>query len=320
MWKGQNVIVDGHNRFSICQKNNILFEIIEQEFASRYEVTAWILENQLDRRNINKNTRAFVIGRRYLVEKNEHGGDRKSIHQNDGLISETAVRIGKRSGVGPATVERYAQYTLAVETIESNTGIDAYDILSNKTKGTLEEIKKLAAMDVESQKSVAHFLFNEGEADLESALKRLKRENTAKILKEAEEKRLQLEEQSKIKRDEEAAKETERLRIEHEARVAQENERLAKEKEEQEKLRLAEIERHKKVAEEKAKDDAERERIRKVQQISLIKMIKLLIVNQLAQNELVGGVLRIRGNARMHLNKKFLCTYIELIFKLPCFF
>lgn len=50
LWKGQNTLLDGHNRFEIAKKNNIPFVTKELEFADRLEVKAWIIRNQLGRR------------------------------------------------------------------------------------------------------------------------------------------------------------------------------------------------------------------------------------------------------------------------------
>jgi len=40
VWNG--VIVDGHNRYEICKRHNISFEVYEMDFESREEVFAWI--------------------------------------------------------------------------------------------------------------------------------------------------------------------------------------------------------------------------------------------------------------------------------------
>ena len=50
-WDG--IIVDGHNRYGICQKNNIKFQTQEKKFKDRNEVIIWIIENQLGRRNLS---------------------------------------------------------------------------------------------------------------------------------------------------------------------------------------------------------------------------------------------------------------------------
>ena len=50
VWNG--VIIDGHNRYMICQKHDIPFSIQEKNFETREEVMLWMLRNQLGRRNL----------------------------------------------------------------------------------------------------------------------------------------------------------------------------------------------------------------------------------------------------------------------------
>jgi len=49
-WNG--VIVDGHNRYSICVKNNIPFNTLEMEFKDENAVKLWMIDNQIGKRNI----------------------------------------------------------------------------------------------------------------------------------------------------------------------------------------------------------------------------------------------------------------------------
>ncbi|MDW5552296.1 hypothetical protein [Methanosarcina sp.] len=127
-----------------------------------------------------------------MVEKKEEGGDkqskeyRKSLGQNDPVRS--SAKIAELLSVGEKTVRRAAEYTQAVDTIVANTGIKASDILSGRMTGFQDDIKALSELDADSQKRIAHFILEEGEADLESATNRLKREKQDKLLKEAEEK------------------------------------------------------------------------------------------------------------------------------------
>ena len=108
IWKGQDIIVDGHNRYSVCSKHNIEFEIIEQEFASRYEVCAWMVENQLKRRNVNSLTKTYLVGRRYLLEKGNVGvydHSKEKSGQND-HSSKTCNKIAEQLSLGEKTVRR----------------------------------------------------------------------------------------------------------------------------------------------------------------------------------------------------------------------
>ena len=49
----QNIIIDGHNRFDICTKHGIPYETVNKDFESKQEAMAWMIDNQLGRRNIS---------------------------------------------------------------------------------------------------------------------------------------------------------------------------------------------------------------------------------------------------------------------------
>lgn len=48
-----NIIIDGHNRYEICTKNNIDFKTSEKNFTDKNEAKIWIIRNQFNRRNIS---------------------------------------------------------------------------------------------------------------------------------------------------------------------------------------------------------------------------------------------------------------------------
>jgi len=47
-----DVLVDGHNRYEICQRHGVEFKTIQMDFADREEAEIWILKNQFGRRNL----------------------------------------------------------------------------------------------------------------------------------------------------------------------------------------------------------------------------------------------------------------------------
>lgn len=51
IWQG--TIVDGHNRYKICQEYGIKFKTEDKEFADRDEAAEWIIRNQFGRRNLS---------------------------------------------------------------------------------------------------------------------------------------------------------------------------------------------------------------------------------------------------------------------------
>src|SRR5262245_7763803 len=58
VWK--SVLIDGHNRHRICQREGIAFKTREMDLPSREDVKLWILSNQLGRRNLTDDQRAVV--------------------------------------------------------------------------------------------------------------------------------------------------------------------------------------------------------------------------------------------------------------------
>jgi|GEM_PF-1052155 len=50
---GQHVIVDGHNRFAICQKHGLPYQVSTKTFFDRAAVKEWMLGHQLNRRNVS---------------------------------------------------------------------------------------------------------------------------------------------------------------------------------------------------------------------------------------------------------------------------
>lgn len=51
-WVYETIILDGHNRFEICQKHNLPFDTTEVEFDSRDDAKIWIIRFQFGRRNL----------------------------------------------------------------------------------------------------------------------------------------------------------------------------------------------------------------------------------------------------------------------------
>ncbi len=129
-----DTIVDGHNRYEICNKMRIPYGVKELDFPSRDAAIAWICANQLGRRNISEETRKYLIGKQYEAEKkvqrNRNGynqyrpnpnitvGRGRPIDEESGR--RTAARLGRKYHVSGATVQKYAKYSAALDTIEQN--------------------------------------------------------------------------------------------------------------------------------------------------------------------------------------------------------
>ena len=92
IWRGYGIIVDGHNRYDICQKHGIAFRVEERDFPDRQAVKVWILKNALARRNLTDGERfeVAILLKDALVQTGREkmsagGGDKKSEAAKSGL-------------------------------------------------------------------------------------------------------------------------------------------------------------------------------------------------------------------------------------------
>ena len=117
---GDDILVDGHNRFRIVGKHPTLqFNIKRMEFADRDEVKLWILRNQLGRRNIDNYTRAtLALKMKPLIAKKAkenilatQKNESASAYQKSDKQINTNKELAKIAGVSHDTIHK-------VETIE----------------------------------------------------------------------------------------------------------------------------------------------------------------------------------------------------------
>lgn len=53
-----DTLIDGHNRYDICQRHGLEFATVARDFSGRDEAKLWIIRNQFGRRNMNPYQRA----------------------------------------------------------------------------------------------------------------------------------------------------------------------------------------------------------------------------------------------------------------------
>lgn len=119
IWAGHNIIVDGHNRYDICQRHHVPFGTYEMEFANRDAVIDWIERTQMGRRNLTMDELRFVRGRRYEREKKAQNDGGKGTPKTTGGQNDhqfkTAAKVASDFGVSEKTIRRDAEYYRALK-------------------------------------------------------------------------------------------------------------------------------------------------------------------------------------------------------------
>ena len=117
------LIVDGHMRYALCQKNNIEFGMVHKEFESRDQAKIWIINNQFARRNLTPRQISYLRGLRQIIEKGENVG--------------ASEKLAKEYGVSSKTIERDAEFAEAVDKLSPEEKAAVLTGKQKKTKGEL---------------------------------------------------------------------------------------------------------------------------------------------------------------------------------------
>ncbi len=177
------VLVDGHNRYGICQKHQIDFKIHLVSFASLKDVKDYMIDNQLGRRNLIPEQASYLRGLRYNAEKLEKGKYSRADHKGQNVpydTSETEEHKGQNVPYGSsakkeATATRLAkQYNVSEKTIKRDAefaeGLNVLApelkqaILSGRVKAKKADIQQLGQLSssnetpIVSLEQVAHIV------------------------------------------------------------------------------------------------------------------------------------------------------------------
>jgi hypothetical protein len=110
-WNG--VLVDGHNRLSICREHGLDFPTLEMEFADEDAACVWIIRNQLGRRNLESIDRVrLALELEPMLRakaKEQQARKPESVLTNSSKQeqpSNTRKEIAKAAGVSEDTVSK----------------------------------------------------------------------------------------------------------------------------------------------------------------------------------------------------------------------
>ncbi len=158
-----NTIIDGHNRYDICNKNDLEYKISEVQLSNRNEVINWIIDNQLGKRNVPESVRKYLIGKRYTGEKktdwnreNQHSKEvveGKDYHLPEVKTVKTSEKIATQNKVSEKTVRNDETFSESIDKMAESSGKTPMEILTT-TKVTQEDAKKIATLEPEVQKKI----------------------------------------------------------------------------------------------------------------------------------------------------------------------
>ncbi len=139
-----DILLDGHNRYEICERLGLPYEVEHLKFDTRDEAADWIDRNQLGRRNLSKQDYKLLLGRRYNRAKKAEGAPEgngnasKQLGQN-APVERTSAKLAKEHGVDEKTVRRAGKFQEAAAKL----GIEK-EIACGKVKASEAAVVKAA--------------------------------------------------------------------------------------------------------------------------------------------------------------------------------
>ena len=162
IWSGENIIIDGHNRFKIAQKNNIQYEIEYMSFDTRVDVVEWMINNQAGRRNLSIYDRGLLALKLQEILKIKgklNQGNRSDISPEKVKSVDSQKQAAKTFNVGHNTLNK-VKHIEEKSDEETKNKLKKGEITVNKAyqnikkaerkKENEEKIKKLANKTIPS--------------------------------------------------------------------------------------------------------------------------------------------------------------------------
>ena len=110
----KQTLIDGHNRFEICERNSIPFKTVEKEFIGRDAVMLWMIDNQKGRRNVSDYDKGILAMKRQELLRPVA---EESYKENVGRPSKSSAKLptiskidtrreaAKEAGIGERTLD-----------------------------------------------------------------------------------------------------------------------------------------------------------------------------------------------------------------------
>ena len=136
-WNG--TIIDGHNRYHICEEHGIKCPQRERDFPSREAAKIWIIENQFGRRNLSAYDRsalALQLEPLYAAEakrRMQAGKVNPSQNSDEGSRARTDEQLAKLAGTSRDTIRKVK--VIETEAAKGNeTAIEAREAVKSGEK------------------------------------------------------------------------------------------------------------------------------------------------------------------------------------------
>jgi hypothetical protein len=145
--EGKYILIDGHNRYQICTTYNLPFRVQLIDFADEEAAKDWMINNQLGKRNVTEETKAYLRGLQYKQEKRKVGGTGSNQFQKAGEGERTAERLAEQHQVSEKTIRTDEKFAEALDKLTQGNEPLKWDMLNKRIKFSKLQLTNLANDD-----------------------------------------------------------------------------------------------------------------------------------------------------------------------------
>lgn len=180
-----DVIVDGHNRYEICNKHHIPYEVKRIDFASKDEAMRWMVRQQIGRRNLTPAQRIKITEtyRPFFTDKarqnkSANGGDKKSKLKNSATPIKDENKIDVRAKLAEVAGVSADTYAKGKKILDSgNEELINQTLKGEKSINKAYNELKAASREKESEKETD----DSSSSDINSKLQDLKKNRRKEV-------------------------------------------------------------------------------------------------------------------------------------------
>lgn len=192
VWHG--CILDGHKRYEICNYEEMEYETVEMDFATKDEVLLWVCKKHLATVKPNSTVFRYLLGKRYVFEREMYKKNPEKIHINYvkkvDRVGAVCGTLAEETNMNPGTVQKYGILALQLDQIAEKDMALFDAILAEKISITYGKVMKYSEMETTKMISMRRRLLHDDikmrrrkprKKAVESESKEEKKEQTAPL-------------------------------------------------------------------------------------------------------------------------------------------
>ena len=163
VWHG--CILDGHKRYEICNYEEMEYETVEMEFATKDEALLWVCKKHLTAAKPNSTVFRYLLGKRYVFEREMYKKNPEKIHikyvKKHDRVGAVCGTLAEETNMNPGTVQKYGILALQLDQIAEKDMALFDAILAERISITYGKVMKYSEMETTKMISMRRRLLHD---------------------------------------------------------------------------------------------------------------------------------------------------------------